>query len=42
VDAVLMVVEPSFESLELAGRIDSLATGTGIKKCIGNPKQGSV
>jgi CO dehydrogenase maturation factor len=31
VDAVLMVVEPSFESLELAGRIDSLATGTGIK-----------
>jgi CO dehydrogenase maturation factor len=31
VDAVLMVVEPSFESLELAGRIRSLATGTGIK-----------
>jgi CO dehydrogenase maturation factor len=31
VDAVLMVVEPSFESLELEGRIDSLATGTGIK-----------
>ncbi len=31
VDAVLIVVEPSFESLELAGRISSLATGTGIK-----------
>jgi CO dehydrogenase maturation factor len=31
VDAVLIVVEPSFESLELARRIDSLATGTGIR-----------
>jgi CO dehydrogenase maturation factor len=31
VDAVLMVVEPSFESVELAGRIRSLAIGTGIK-----------
>jgi len=31
VDSVLIVVEPSFESLELAGRINSLANGTGIK-----------
>ena len=31
VDCVLIVVEPSFESLELAGRINSLANGTGIK-----------
>lgn len=31
VDSVLIVVDPSFESLELAGRINSLANGTGIK-----------
>jgi CO dehydrogenase maturation factor len=31
IDSVLMVVEPSFESLELAGRINSLSAGIGIK-----------
>jgi CO dehydrogenase maturation factor len=30
VDAVLIVVEPSFESLELAGRVKDLAAGSGI------------
>jgi len=31
VDAVLIVVEPSFESIELAGRIAALATSVGIR-----------
>jgi len=31
VDAVLIVVEPSFESIELAGRINGLAKGIGVK-----------
>jgi CO dehydrogenase maturation factor len=31
VDAVLIVVEPSFESLELAARTNALATGIGVK-----------
>ena len=31
IDSVLVVIEPSFESLELAGRIHGLATGIGIK-----------
>jgi CO dehydrogenase maturation factor len=30
IDGVLVVIEPSFESLELAGRIHGLATGIGI------------
>jgi CO dehydrogenase maturation factor len=30
-DSVLMVVEPSFESLELSAKVNSLATGIGIK-----------
>ena len=31
IDSVLTVVEPSFDSLEVAGRIHSLASGIGIK-----------
>jgi len=31
IDSVLMVVEPSFESLQLAERINSLSAGIGIK-----------
>lgn len=31
IDSVLVVIEPSFESLELAERINSLAAGIGIK-----------